>query len=192
MTTCLVGPRDPRWGALPSQGCRHQSPCVLVLQPRQGKRDRTGGALPGVRLSWGGHACAQHTGASFRRTEMPVTGGPREEASETPLGVGGGQRGFTFGRAGGRESGKSDSTWAGPTCWPAWGRRGRGQGCGKPRTAWGRRRTGVSPATEPAALGGGAQRGLGARASGRSGGGRMAQSLPSARNLGRLLGGEGP
>lgn len=195
MTTCLVGPRDPRWGGIALSGCRlAKSPCVLVLQPRQEAGQGLGGALPGVRPSWGGHACAQHTGASFRRTEMPVTGGPREEASETPLGVGGGgQRGFTFGRAGGRERVERIQTAPGLWSRHAEGRpgagRGRGQGCEKPRTAWGARRTGASPGLSLLPWEG-AQRGLGARRPAQWAGPHGSEPALS-RSLGRLLGGEG-
>lgn len=194
MTTCLVGPRDPRWGGIALSGCRlAKSPCVLVLQPRQEAGQGLGGALPGVRLSWGGHACAQHTGASFRRTEMPVTGGPREEASETPLGVGGVGSGASH--LAGQGAGRVEriQTAPGLRSQHAEGRpgagRGRGQGCGKPRTAWGRRRTGVSPSLSLLPWEG-AQRGLGARRPAQWAGPHGSEPALS-RSLGRLLGGEG-
>lgn len=150
---------------------------------------------PGVRLNWGEHACAQHTRDSFQRTEMPVTGGPREEASETPLGVGGGggQQGFTFGRAGGRE--RVERIRTAPGLWsrhaearPGAGR-GRGQGCRKPCTTWGERGMGASPGPSPLPWVG-AQRGLGARRPAQWAGPRGSEPALS-RGLRRLLGGKG-
>lgn len=150
---------------------------------------------PGVRLNWGEHACAQHTRDSFQRTEMPVTGGPRQEASETPLGVGGvvGSRASHLaGRGAGRE-------WRGSGQHRGFGadmlKPGPGQGEGEGRAAGSRVPRGASAGWERAPARarcpGWGHRGGWVPGVRRSGRGRVAQSLPSAAASGGFWGGRG-
>lgn len=137
--------------------------------------------------------CSAHRGQlpenRNARHWWPQRGGFRDASG----GGGGGQRGFTFGWAGGRERVERIQTAPGLRSQHAEGRpgagRGRGQGCGKPRTAWGGRRTGVSPGLSLLPWEG-AQRGLGARRPAQWAGPHGSEPALS-RSLGRLLGGEG-
>lgn len=101
------GAWGPAWGgrALPSQAAGFRG---LLVSPFSSPSRRQGtkpgrGAPPAVRLNWGEHACAQHPGASFGWT-VSRHWWPTERRLQRRLwGVGGGQQGFTFGRAGGRD-----------------------------------------------------------------------------------------